>query len=79
MPTFNCTNPPMENIAYYYDCYTYPSCMSEPMYTQKQVPTILTVVFYVASVGGGVFAVGVLISLFYGIVVQCMSKGLSCG
>lgn len=74
---FPCSSPPIDNLPYYYDCYT--SCSGYPMVTNKEFPTYLLVTFYVASVGGCIFGVAVLISLVYGLAAQCTSSGLNCG
>jgi hypothetical protein len=74
---FSCSNPNLDNTAYYYDCFD--GCQSDAIYTNRVFPPQLFITFIVACVGGGLFGLGVLISLLYGIIGQCTNSGLSCG
>lgn len=74
--TYDCSNPSLDNSAYYYDCYT--GCTSAAIYTNKVFPPQLYITFIVASVGGCLFTLAVLVSFLYGIVAQCTNSGLGC-
>lgn len=75
LPEFNCSSPSLDNVAYYYSCYS--SCSD--LVKNHTFPPQLFVTFVVASVGGCVFGIGVIISLLYGIVAPCTGVGLYCG